>query len=167
MGITRPTITDDDGSGTTGSVLNAAFFADLLDRIDAFISEWTTYTPTWVSSGTQPTIGNGSITGRYQKVGKTVFFEMELTFGTTTTPGTGTYQFGLPLLAAAIRGRGKAVILGASTTRYWGGFWIMTATNALAAYYDNETNHLQCGQGAPATWGAGDYIKVSGFYVAA
>src|SRR5882672_3849200 len=33
---------------------------------------WTAYTPVWGSSGTAPAIGNGSLTGFFIQVGKTV-----------------------------------------------------------------------------------------------
>jgi len=36
--LARPTYTDDDGSGTTGSVENAAFFVDIFDRIDVALA---------------------------------------------------------------------------------------------------------------------------------
>jgi hypothetical protein len=37
--LVRPAVTDDDGSGTNGTVLNAAFFNQLLDYIDAKVAE--------------------------------------------------------------------------------------------------------------------------------
>lgn len=57
---------------------------------------WTTYTPTWVSSGVQPVIGNGIMAGAYLQLGKTLFVRVVLIPGTTTTFGTGTYSFSLP-----------------------------------------------------------------------
>ena len=65
------------------------------------ISAWTTYTPTWYSSGVQPTIGNGTLTGRYVQIGATIIGEIRLVLGTTTNRGTGTYRFSLPLVGIA------------------------------------------------------------------
>lgn len=62
---------------------------------------WTTYTPIWTSTGTQPSIGNGSLTGRYVTLGATIVGELRLNFGSTTTRGTGTYRFSLPTLGVA------------------------------------------------------------------
>jgi hypothetical protein len=62
---------------------------------------WTTYTPIWYSTGTQPTIGDGSITGRYAVLGATIVGELRLVFGATTTRGTGTYRFSLPVPGVA------------------------------------------------------------------
>lgn len=54
------------------------------------------YTPSWVSTGVQPAIGNGQINGRFARSGKFVFFEVNIIMGTTTTFGTGDYHFTLP-----------------------------------------------------------------------
>jgi len=43
MAITRPTLTDST-SPTTGDIVNAAFFTDLYDRIDALIGDWVAVT---------------------------------------------------------------------------------------------------------------------------
>lgn len=60
---------------------------------------WATYTPTWTAPTTNPAVGNGSITGRWQQMGKTTHFWILLTAGSTTTFGSGVFQFGLPATA--------------------------------------------------------------------
>jgi hypothetical protein len=60
---------------------------------------WTAYTPTWTAATTNPSIGNGTLAGRYRKVGRTVQFTFELNFGSTTNVGSGAYSFGLPVAA--------------------------------------------------------------------
>jgi hypothetical protein len=51
---------------------------------------WTTYTPTLGSV----TLGNGTITGRYKQMGKTVTYRATLTLGSTTTfTGGGSQVF--------------------------------------------------------------------------
>lgn len=68
---------------------------------DRVLNGWVTYTPAWTSLGTQPVIGNGIATGRYNVVdGKTVMFVMRITAGGTSTYGTSTYRFGAPPTAA-------------------------------------------------------------------
>lgn len=62
---------------------------------------WTTYTPIWTSTGTQPVLGNGTLTGRYVSLGASIIGELRLNFGSTTTRGTGTYRFSLPTLGVA------------------------------------------------------------------
>lgn len=59
---------------------------------------WATYTPVWDAvSGTNPAIGNGTLAGRYLKLGKLLFLQIDLTAGSTTTFGTSTnWRFSLP-----------------------------------------------------------------------
>ena len=59
------------------------------------ISNVQSYTPTWGSTGTAPSLGNGTLTGSYQQFGKLVYFRAVLTLGSTSTIGTGQYHLTL------------------------------------------------------------------------
>jgi hypothetical protein len=54
------------------------------------------YTPVWTSSGTAPSIGNGSITGKYSQVGDMLKGQITVTTGSTTSFGSGDYYFSIP-----------------------------------------------------------------------
>lgn len=71
---------------------------------DMAATAWTSYTPTWGSSGTAPALGNGTISGRYQKFAKTVIASWQMTIGSTSTVGTGTYTWTLPVAASTALG---------------------------------------------------------------
>ena len=61
------------------------------------ISPWTAYTPVLYGSTTNPTIGNGSITGRYVNIGATIIGEIRIIAGTAGfNRGAGTYSVSLP-----------------------------------------------------------------------
>ena len=61
------------------------------------ITPWTAYTPTLYGSTTNPTIGNGSITGRYVNIGATIIGEIRIIAGTAGfNRGAGTYSVSLP-----------------------------------------------------------------------
>lgn len=61
------------------------------------IVSWTNYTPTLFGSVTNPTIGNGTISGRYAYVGATIFGEIRIIAGTSGfNRGSGTYSVSLP-----------------------------------------------------------------------
>lgn len=77
--------------------INAAAAIDPLK----LASGWAAYTPVWATSGTAVSLGNGTITGRYTQIGKTVFARIVLTMGSTTTYGTGAYTLSLPVTAQA------------------------------------------------------------------
>jgi len=66
--------------------------------IDSTTLGWQSYTPTWtaITSGTN-TIGNGSITGEYCQIAKTVFFRITLTWGSTTTSNGVDWAFSAPV----------------------------------------------------------------------
>jgi len=60
------------------------------------LPSWTSYTPTWTTSGTAPSLGNGTLTGGYLAIGKILFFRIQFQPGSTTTFGSGGYSFALP-----------------------------------------------------------------------
>lgn len=73
-------------------------WGDSVDVALAAISAaWQTYTPAWTAATTAPALGNGTITGRYTQIGKTVYVAVMLAAGTTTTFGSGVYKFSLPV----------------------------------------------------------------------
>jgi hypothetical protein len=74
---------------TSGQVLTAA-------TMNSIGAAWETYTPTWTSSGTAPALGNGTLTGRYCRINKTIVVQIALTTGSTSTYGTGSYYLSLP-----------------------------------------------------------------------
>lgn len=91
MAITRTAWTDDDGTGTTGTILNNAQKTSLYDQIDGLIGEWTD-----VAFSAGNFTGNGSMTwtlasgdastNRYVKHNKTLTWSVFLI--TTSVGGT-------------------------------------------------------------------------------
>ena len=64
------------------------------------ITPWTIYTPVLTASTTNPTIGNGSITGRYVNIGATIIGEIRIIAGTVGfNRGSGAYSVSLPTAA--------------------------------------------------------------------
>jgi hypothetical protein len=87
-GITGPTGADSTIVGPTGATGPTGSFE---------ITPWTTYTPTWTATVTNPAIGDGVISGRYMNVGATIFGEIRIQAGATGfTRGEGIYRIGLP-----------------------------------------------------------------------
>ena len=65
--------------------------------------QWTSFTPTWQASGTAPSLGNGTLTGYYKKIGRQVAVRINLTAGSTTTYGTGSLRLRPPTRRRGIR----------------------------------------------------------------
>lgn len=130
----------------------------------AALGAWQTYTPVWTASVTNPTLGNGTISGRYQQIGKTVQVVCRLVIGSTTTLGSGYWIFSLPVPGAATicHGGGMASDAGVATypilTRWDGGTftcWQTDVANTLIS------------PGAPFAWGASDTLEFGLTYEAA
>jgi hypothetical protein len=60
------------------------------------IIDATAYSPVW--SGTGLTFTGTPATGRYNRIGKQVFFQIKVAFNTVTNFGTGQYQLTLPVV---------------------------------------------------------------------
>lgn len=149
--------TDDDGTGTTGTIHNAAWKAAMAAAIDALISEPTSYTPAWTATGTAPALGNGTIVGSYMKSNKKVTARIVLTAGSTTTYGTGDYRFSLPIAASSGVTLGHAQGINAGTANYDGTTAIVTSTTVAVFVSGGATIW---GQLVPFTWGPGDSITI-------
>ena len=80
-----------------GDRLNGLVSAPSLHTvINPMRGAWITYTPTW--SGT---IGNGTLNGAWQRIGRTVNVRINITWGTTTTHPVASQQFSVPFAAHA------------------------------------------------------------------
>ena len=125
---------------------------------------WTSYTPTWSSSGTQPAIGNGSITGRYMVIGKTCTVTISVNFGTTTTFGTNAYMFSLPFTdntgATNYRHIGQAE--GHNSTTWFSGT-VSVQQGQNTARIHHHTSGGDWSNSIPVTWTAAttDYINMT------
>nr|WP_202534087.1 hypothetical protein [Streptomyces sp. SID3212] len=134
---------------------------EVRDQFNSIFAAWTTYTPTW-SAPTPPTLGNGSITGRYIKVGRTCTVSWLLTIGSTTTLGSGAYLYGLPFTAASstVHYLGSARLVG---TDVWHG-QVSVSTGASSANFTfpaSATNARSANQSAsvPETLAAGTTVR--------
>ncbi|WP_371528369.1 hypothetical protein OG302_22265 [Streptomyces sp. NBC_01283] len=89
-----------------GEVVSAALLnAEIRDQFNSFFGAWTSWTPGWLAEGgAAPTIGNGTLTGRYLKIGRTVDWVLQLSWGSTTAAGGGggseNWMFVLPSVPA-------------------------------------------------------------------
>lgn len=125
------------------------------------IGSWTSYTPSWTASTTNPAIGNGTITGRYQVIGGTTcHFYVKITMGTTTTYGTGYWIVSLPVTAAVVDQIVQAHVRDASAGN---------EKPASARIGTSAIVRIHLGDGAwvdstTYVWASGDLLVVSGTY---
>jgi len=136
------------------------------------LTAWTSYTPTWTSDSGTPSIGNGTLGGRYKQIGKTVFFNLKLTYGSTTTGGSGAWMFGLPVTAYNSNYQFAASILNDGVAWYGaiGNGNYKNSTSYFTLIHQNDTVTTIWGgvtATAPFTFGTSDTLTVSGSYEAA
>jgi hypothetical protein len=58
---------------------------------------WTSFTPTWTAATTNPSLGNGTLTSRWSRVGRTINWSGYFAVGTTSTGGSGAWQMSIPV----------------------------------------------------------------------
>lgn len=129
------------------------------------------YTPVWVSTGTQPALGNGTITGNYTTKGKLVFYDISFTVGGTSTFGTGSYGWTLPIAASGGQGRSfthgwNAQDVSAGSIVYMGtGSEGVIISDSVTPFVTAATGLVTASSSAsPFTWATGDFIFISGHY---
>lgn len=127
------------GETVTAALMNQ----EIRDQLNSMFAAWTTFTPTWTASTTNPTIGNGTLSGRYMKIGRTVICEINTIAGSTTTFGSGNYNWLLPAQAAnsGIAKVGAAHWLG--TDRWVGQVIISSNATTVGAFFPISTTNTR------------------------
>lgn len=85
-------------AGNMFSVTNAAITGFGFSHGLAYgFPEWFDYLPDWTAATTNPTLGNGTLTGRFCLAGKLCIARIYLLVGSTTSVGVGAYSFTYPI----------------------------------------------------------------------
>lgn len=93
MGLNTTPRTWVAGEKPAASIWNA----EIRDAFTGIQAAWTAYTPTWTATSTNPVLSDGTITGKYRQIGKTIEFYAQITMGGSTTFGSGAWIVGLPV----------------------------------------------------------------------
>jgi len=155
----------------TGTVVTAAQLnLEVRDALTGLQAAWTAYTPAWTATTTNPTIGNGTITGAYLQMGKTIVgMWAKVVAGSTTTFGSGFYSLSLPVAPHA---NWAAPLL----TRYKIGGTIFTGqVHAYSGSTANQAADVSAAGGAlatvsttvPGTFASASELHMTGSYQAA
>ena len=161
-----------DGSGTAVGNMSPS---GILTAVDLTLTggAWTGYTPVLTAATTNPTIGNGSIIGRYKQYGKTIHFAIEFVFGSTSTAGSGAWSISLPPSLPVTNASGTPVFV-ANCNGSVGGFrFHADATLAPTATTFQMFAPTSNTQVALTTvqqtvmgnaWANGNFIRITGTY---
>lgn len=120
----------------------------------------TSYTPTWTSASGTPAIGNGTMTGSYFRFFRWCFASIHMTWGGTTSNGSGAYSWSLPIDPLTdFTWVGTGFFIDASlgpNTAYILTPFIDLTTGLLASYLEASPTRL--GSSNPAVKATGDQI---------
>lgn len=150
----------------------------VLANIDELWTDPVPFTPAWTAASANPALGNGTLIAYSIKRGRRVDYQLALTFGSSTTVGTGQYSFSLPYPVFQTPGNIA--------------FWIFTgiifnggASFPCSAWIANGSlltriipSDVKTGgvigggiglgsTGWKAAWASGDFIYLSGWYPSA
>jgi hypothetical protein len=131
---------------------------------------WVSYTPTWTGSGSNPSLGNGTLVGKYSKIGRQVTVHINLIPGSTTTFGSGNYNWALPVAAASV---GCSYILSAhllGTDRWMGQTVISPGATSTSAFFNLSTTNSRIDfmtPTRPETFANGSQLRITGTYESA
>ena len=135
--------------------------------VSAMASEaWTNYTPTLSAAAGSPSLGNGTLTGRYQKVGRRVTVFAELVLGSTTNIGTTSTRISLPFTPAAKTYGGICRVVDASLSQTYVGWTETFSGNAYVTFTTHGATADVNGT-APMTWATSDILRFELTYEAA
>jgi hypothetical protein len=161
MGLTSP-ITHSPGYKVLSTDWN-----ELVANLVYFFtnSRGISFTPTWTTTGTAPSLGNGTLTGTYGRYGKYIHIKIALVAGSTTTFGTGNFQFALPVTAADTTDILCAVLVD-SSTQFYSASGILKSTGIVTATFTGDNSAGGPSATTPFTWAVNDQVRISGWYLA-
>lgn len=131
------------------------------------LGTWTSYTPTLTASTTNPTIGNGTLTGRYRYLDASlIHIKVSWTFGSTSAAGSGEYSFALPVASTATMDTALAAWFIDNGTAYYAASGHIysggSVINPIAIGDATGTRGL--GHAVPVAWATGDKVVITGLY---
>lgn len=151
----------------TAFAKSGTFYWSEFGFVNSDSQEFISYTPTWGGDSGNPAIGDGTLTGKYVRIGNTVTVHINMTAGSTTTFGTGNWFFSLPFTPAQTGQLGQVYMLDTGTAERAGRIRASSAGKNFYPHTINGTSaDAKINATAPWTWAAGDMIDMSITYVA-
>lgn len=110
--------------------------------------DYATYSPSWTAASVNPTIGNGTLTARWTRVGRQIHYLGTLALGSTSNGGTGVWSMSLPAtaLSAGIYTFGPANYSALLSNDYLGFAQIDPGASAMVFVVKTGTNASSASQ---------------------
>jgi len=142
------------------NLLTGTFTDNSAAANQVFLAEPVAFVPLWTSTGTAPAFGNADVRCSYTRQGSQITAKYFIKFGSTTTFGTGTYNFGTPLPR-----------LTAGTTDYVGPALLKDRAGIVRALFQVGQDVVALYSSAapvtavaPVTWANGDLMEFTLMY---
>lgn len=168
LGIAYPTETEAPDVTQLAELATTADAAITAAR-DRHNGAWAAYTPTWFNAGSTHSpigVGNGSLTGGFLHVGRTVHFWIRLVRGATSGQGVTRWALTLPVQprnSQRVTGIGVIEIAGyPGPPVFFAG--IYSGTYGPSVWLRDAAGFLNWGS---RDWSAGDAVLLTGTYEAA
>ncbi len=138
--------------------LNSSLYPDATLLAAMYLGDNTNGSVTWSATGTQPVLGNGALTQSVTREGNTLHTITSLQIGSTTTFGTGTWLFSVPV-AAANKSTAAVYMKDNSVGFFYIGIAIIEASATTFQIYRDGA--AQISPTVPFTWATDDRIEVA------
>lgn len=160
-------------SGGDLNIDGASFSIARLDSLPPITQgQWQTYTPALTASTTNPTVGNASLLGRWKYIdNKTIALQINFTFGSTSSAGSGEWAFSLPsgITAGSLRQAVNFILTDNGSGWYVGHGYIGGGATKITPLLYNLAPSTGLSIGAaelrhdtPFTWATNDFITING-----
>lgn len=120
---------------------------------------WQPYTPAWTAVTTDPVLGDGTIAGRYTRIGNTVVCAGRIFMGAGTTYGSGAWRISVPIATSqGLIGAGSAWLFdstGGSTSRFPSSAYFASTTTLGFMYPAGG----EVAGTVPFAWASGDQLR--------
>lgn len=140
---------------------SGATFTDNADGTNE-IEYASSYTPAWTSTGTAPSLENGTLNGVYWREGRMVRLKISFVAGSSTTFGTGTWSFSIPKTAFAGISVGSALLTDTTTAFYGATSHIGSGASTVQVFGYNVGASI--GASNPFTWASTDRLSIDIVY---
>ena len=130
------------------------------------VGAWQSYTVSWTAATTNPSIGNGTLSGRYTQIGKSVIYSIALVMGSTTTYGSGIWRFSLPksVASSSVRYIGQWRAYDTSTDASYSGVTSLSSGNSGIIIFSRDQGSSTLSDVVPFTWASGDELFMTIVY---
>jgi hypothetical protein len=124
------------------------------------------YTPTWTASVSNPSVGDGTLLGRFVRMMNLCFLNIDLTIGASTGRGSGAWNFALPTGCDALTGVQQTIPLAITTPSGGGmsGHAILLGGTATLNLYIGGATSSKITNSNPSSLPAGSRLSITGFY---